>query len=172
MKKTIFSFMVGIFCGVAILYITLWVSGETVTTLAAIDNKLSSIRSPSNANQYTHKAEGQKIQHIEYLEEAEFRSSEGNDANLYQLQGMCKLTIGIYAETAYSYRTAYFHKNRLIHMFETEYRTSYAAFPNQEIPEPKRIYQKVVFNPTSQLVQDEFSNLLSKYISRENQKKC
>ncbi|MFV5502694.1 MULTISPECIES: hypothetical protein [unclassified Acinetobacter] len=172
MKKVLFSFIVGIICGVTILYITLLVSGETVTTLAAIDDELSPIPSLSTANRYTHKAEGQKIQHIEYLEEDEFKSAEGNKADLYQLTGMCKLTIGIYGETIYSYRTAYFQKNRLIHMLETDYRTSYGQFPDQEVPESKRIYQEVVFNPNSQLVQDEFSTLLSKYITLENQKKC
>ncbi|ATO18833.1 hypothetical protein BS636_03710 [Acinetobacter sp. LoGeW2-3] len=172
MKKILLSFIVGILCGVAILYIVLLVSGETVTSIAGIDDELSPIPSLSTSNRYTHKAEGQKIQHIEYLEEDEFKSTEGNKADLYQLPGMCKLTIGIYGETIYSSRTAYFHENRLIYMFETDYRTSYGQFPDQKIPESKRIYQEVVFNPNSQLVQDEFSKLLSKYITQENQKKC
>ena len=172
MKKLLFSFMAGILCGVTILYITLLVSADTVTALAVIPHKLSSFHSPSTAQQYTHKPQGKKIQHIEYLEEDEFKSSAGNEADLYQLAGMCKLTIGIYGETAYSYRTAYFHKNRLIHMFETDYRTSYGEFPDQEIPESKRIHLEMVFNPNSQLVQEEFSSLLAKYIRPENQKKC
>ena len=45
MRKILFSFIVGILCGVAILYIILLVSGETVTSLAAIDDDLSSIPS-------------------------------------------------------------------------------------------------------------------------------
>ena len=55
MRKILFSFIVGILCGVAILYITLLVSGETVTSIAAIDDELSSIPSLSSANPYNHK---------------------------------------------------------------------------------------------------------------------
>lgn len=164
--------MVSILCAVAILYIILMLFGQTFTALSIIDNKPATRQSPSAQNRYTHTAEGQKIQYLEHLEEEEFKSSEGNHANLYLLQGRCKLTIGVYGETAYSYQTAYFHKNRLIHLFETYYRTSYSAFPDQEIPESKRIYQKIIFNPTSPLVQAEFSALLTKYITPENQKKC
>ena len=172
MKKILLSFIIGVLCGVALLYLSLLVSGKTVTTLAKIDEELSSIPSLSSANPYNHKTEGQKIQHIAHLDEEEFRSASGNNADLYQLQEMCKLRIGIQRESIYSYRTAYFSQNRLIHMFETHYRTSYHRQPDKRIPEFKRIYQEIIFNPNSQLIQSEFSDLLSKYISPENQKKC
>jgi hypothetical protein len=172
MKKVLLSFIVGILFGVSILYIVLLVSGKRVTSPTEVHNELSPVPSLSTSNRYTHKSEGKKIQHIGYLEEDEFKSTEGNEANLYQLPGMCKLTIGLYGETIYSYRTAYFHKNHLIYIFETDYRTSYGQFPDKNTPESKRIYQEIVFNPNSQLVQDEFSKLWSKYISPENKNKC
>lgn len=95
MRKILFSFIVGILCGVAILYITLLVSGETVTSIAAIDDELSSIPSLSSAASYNHKTEGEKIQHIQNLDEAEFRPASANNADLYRIKDMCKLKMGL-----------------------------------------------------------------------------
>lgn len=86
--------MVSILCGVAILYIILMLFGQTFTALSIIDNEPVTRQSPSAQNRYTHTAEGQKIQYIEHLEEEEFKSSEGNHANLYLLQGRCNLQLG------------------------------------------------------------------------------
>lgn len=172
MKKILLSFIAGILCGVAILYITLLVSGETVTSIAAIDDELSSIPSLSSANPYNHKTEGEKIQHIQNLDEAEFRPASGNNADLYQIKDMCKLRIGAQGDDIYSYRTAYFSQNHLIYMFETHYRTSYDKRPDEWVPEFKRVYQEIIFNPRSALVQSEFLKLLDKYITPENRKKC
>ena len=172
MKKNLLSFIAGILCGVAILYITLLVSGETVTSIAAIDDELSSIPSLSSANPYNHKTEGEKIQHIQNLDEAEFRPASGNNADLYRIKDMCKLRIETQGDDIYSYRTAYFSQNHLIYMFETHYRTSYDKRPDEWVPEFKRVYQEIIFIPRSALVQSEFLKLLDKYITPENRKKC
>ncbi|WP_347453224.1 hypothetical protein [Acinetobacter thermotolerans] len=175
MKKILLSFIVGILTGVGILYLVLLFSSETLlTSITALNGEAPRPqRSLFNGkNEYSHEAEGKKIQHIEHLDEEQFQSASGNNADLYQLAGMCKLKISIYGETAYNFRTAYFHQNRLSYMFETQYRTSFEEFPDQKAPESKRIYQETVFNPNSELVQMEFANLLKKYVTPENQKKC
>ena len=77
---------------------------------------------------------------------------------------MRKLRIGAQGDDIYSYRTTYFSQNHLIYMFETHYRTSYDKRPDELVPEFKRVYQEIIFNPRSALVQSEFLKLLGRVL--------
>ena len=170
MKKILLSFIVGILCGVAILYIVLLVSGETVTSLTVLDDQAPPSQTLATTP-YTHKAEGKQIQQIDSLQTGQLQSNENASAQLYHLKKMCKLVIDIQGDTYQAKKTAYFHNNRLIRMLQTEYRSSHNAKPNGNADESELIYTETNFNPDSALIQNEFKDLL-KSISPENQKKC
>lgn len=75
--------------------------------------------------QYSHEAEGRKLQSIEMIEDEEYKSTEGNEASLYQLKDQCKLTLEIYGESFQSKRSFYFHQNKTLRAFETHW-----SYPN------------------------------------------
>ncbi len=59
------------------------------------------------------------------IEDEEYKSTEGNEASLYQLKDHCKLTLEIYGESFQSKRSFYFHQNKTLRAFETHW-----TYPN------------------------------------------
>jgi len=158
MKKILLSFILGILAGIALLYVVLLVSGKTLTSLVTMDNPAS----PSQTlvtTPYTHKAEGQQIQHVSSFNAPNIPAQ--SEAHLYRLKNMCKLVIDIQGQDYIAKRTAYFHKNRLVRMLETEYRTTDDTPPNILTTTSQSIYREILFNPDSQLIQNEFKTLLT-----------
>ncbi len=168
MKKILLSFIVGILVGIAMLYVVLLVSGKTLTNLATMDDP----GSPSQTlvtTPYTHKAEGQQIQHFSSFNAPNIPAQ--SEAHLYRLKNMCKLVIDIQGQDYIAKRTAYFHDQRLVRMLETEYRTTDDTPPNILTTTSQSIYREILFNPDSLLIQTEFKNLL-KTLDPETLKKC
>ena len=105
--------------------------------------------------------EGQSIQTVDYIDEEDYRSTDGNSAELFKLKQGCKIKVTIIGETAYAYHVVYFHQKKLQHMQSTEYRTSWMqAVSNPTEDEQYALYTTEIFNPKSALSQAQFHTLL------------
>ncbi|OTG84327.1 hypothetical protein B9T33_00585 [Acinetobacter sp. ANC 5054] len=78
-----------------------------------------------NASTYNHDAEGKLLQTVEMLEDEEYKSIEGNEATLYQLDGQCKINLYIFGESYQLLTSFYFHHDRILRAYET-----YSTYPN------------------------------------------
>jgi hypothetical protein len=104
------------------------------------------------------------LQTVDQLDNEEFISTDGNEAFLYKVKDMCKIKVAMVGETYYAYRTIYFHHNQLVHMMETEYRTSRSeSVWNNTGNEKNALYSTNEFNLKSKLVQDEFKAIISAF---------
>ena len=121
--------------------------------------------------QIHHQEEGKKLQEIEFIEEDDYKSTEGNNATLYQLHDQCKLIIEMNGETYYAYQIIYFSKNKITNFIEIEYRSSYTQRPNYDENDPKAMFTQTLFNPKSPLVQEKMG-FIKKYINKTNLEKC
>ena len=126
---------------------------------------------PLSSEKIHHHAEGKKLQEIEFIEEDDYKSAEGNQAMLYQLHNQCKLIIQINGETVFTYQTIYFHKGKILNIIESTYRSSWGEAPNYNEENPKALFTTTTFNPQSPLTQETI-NLIQKYVSKTNMKKC
>jgi hypothetical protein len=114
--------------------------------------------------QFNDHDEGQKQQSVDYIDEEEYRSTEGNSAELFKLKHGCKIKVTIVGETFYAYHVVYFHQKKLQHMQTTEYRTSWMqAVSNPTEDESQALYNTTMFNPQSALSQTQFKTLLSHF---------
>ncbi len=105
--------------------------------------------------------EGQTLQSVDSIDEEEYRSTDGNSAELFKLKHGCKIKVSIIGETAYAYHVVYFHQHQLQHMQTTEYRTSWMqAVSNATENELNALYTTEIFNPKSALNQAQFHTLI------------
>lgn len=105
--------------------------------------------------------EGQNLQNVDYIDEEDYRSTDGNSAALFQLKQGCKIKVTIIGETVYAYHVVYFHQNKLQHMQTTEYRTSWMQpVSNPTDDESVALYNTEIFNPKSALSQAQFNTLI------------
>ncbi|WP_180123779.1 hypothetical protein [Acinetobacter sp. YH12097] len=69
--------------------------------------------------QYNHDAEGKLLQTLEMLDDEEYKSTEGNEATLYQLDGQCKINLYVFGESNQSLTSYYFHNDQILRAYET-----------------------------------------------------
>lgn len=78
-----------------------------------------------NSHQYNHDAEGKLLQTLEMLDDEEYKSTEGNEVTLYQLDDQCKINLYVFGESYQSLTSYYFHKGQILRAYET-----YLTYPN------------------------------------------
>lgn len=161
MLKILITFCLGVLCG-AFALISAYVFIPSIHSLIKpwLIGK-SSTAYTSSAMQFNDRDEGQKRQSIDYIDEEEYRSTDGNSAELFKLKHGCKIKVSMIGETAYAYHVVYFHQKKLQHMQSTEYRTSWMqAVSNATENELNALYTTEIFNPKSALSQAQFDTLI------------
>jgi hypothetical protein len=103
--------IIGIVIGIFLVLIALFTYSKIPTPQHAAT--LNLLQQHLILPQYSHEAEGRKLQSIEMIEDEEYKSTEGNEASLYQLKDQCKLTLEIYGESFQSKRSFTFIKIKL-----------------------------------------------------------
>ena len=151
--KIIFSFILGIIITITATY-----------TLLFIQQYFPQYNPPSYQlkEKYSHEAEGQKLQSVEMIDHEDYKSTEGNEANLYKLKNQCKLTLNIFGESYQSHISFYFHKNKVLRAFQTELSYPNGGFYAEENTEKAFELQESslrILNPENQNTSNEFKKL-------------
>ena len=159
--KSIYIFLAGLVIGLSSLFFY----GQIANLLQQYDIF------QRDTEKVHHHAEGKKLQDIEFIDEDDYKSTEGNQATLYQLKDQCKLVIQMNGETVFAYQTIYFHHEKILNIIESTYRSSWIDSPNYDEENPQALFTTMTFNIQSPLTQSKI-NLIRKYISKANLKKC
>lgn len=127
-----------------------------------------------NSHQYNHDAEGKVLQILEMLEDEEYKSTEGNEATLYQLDDQCKINLYVFGESYQNLTSYYFHKGQILRAYQTHLTYPNGGFyaePNTKEPfKLDKSFLKIMM-PNNTQSQLEFRQL-QKHFKPELIKKC
>ena len=159
--KTILMLFIGVCIGFCISYFMMPMLG---LSQAALNEGQPQTVEPAKPK-YSHDEEGNRMQTLEMLDMEEYISTEGNSAELFALNDMCKIRVNIVGETHYRYRTFYIKQGQLTYAMQTLYRYPYGGLTNMNSPNAfqEEMYSEEVFNPESTAVLAEFKELLGRF---------